>query len=71
MDQGLLLLVAVFIGVFGILFVYKKSMAEIIEAMKKKDYQIVEKAQTQMFIKIAIMEIVPVILVIIAILDMF
>lgn len=71
MEQGLLLLVAVVIGVFGILFVYKKSMAEIIEAMKKKDYQVVEKAQTQMFIKIAIMEIVPVILVVIAILDMF
>ncbi|QOY34274.1 hypothetical protein AWH56_016255 [Anaerobacillus isosaccharinicus] len=71
MDQGLLLLVAVVIGVFGILFVYKKSMAEIIEAMKKKDYQVVEKAQTQMFIKIAIMEIIPVILVVIAILDMF
>ncbi|MCT8140349.1 hypothetical protein H1D32_23195 [Anaerobacillus sp. CMMVII] len=71
MDPGLLLLLASIIGVFGILFVYKRSMTVIVDGMKRKDYQAVEKAQTQMFVYIAIVEVIPIILIVIAILDMF
>ncbi|RXI98190.1 hypothetical protein DS745_17780 [Anaerobacillus alkaliphilus] len=71
MDQGLLLLLAAVIGVFGILYVFKTSMNAIIDGMKKKDYQAVDKAQTKMFTNIILVEIVPIILVVIAILDMF
>lgn len=71
MDHGLLLLIAVVIGVIGILFVYKKSMRDIVDGLKQKDYKKVEKAQTNMFIRIAIVEIVPIIIIAIAIFDMF
>ncbi len=71
MDQGLLLFIATVIGVFGIAYVYKTSMSVIIEGMKNKDYQAVDKAQTKMFIRIVLVEILPIILVIIAIVDMF
>ncbi|OIJ08540.1 hypothetical protein BKP35_17635 [Anaerobacillus arseniciselenatis] len=67
----ILLLIAAIIGVFGILIVYKLSMAKIVEAIKQKDYKTVNKVQTQMFVRIAIVEVIPVILIVIAILDMF
>ncbi len=66
----IMLLIAAIIGVFGILIVYKSSMAKIIEAIKQKDYQTVNKAQTQMFVRIAIVEVIPVILIVIAIFEM-
>lgn len=66
----ILLLIAAIIGVFGILIVYKLSMAKIVEAIKQKDYKTVNKVQTQMFVRIAIVEVIPVILIVIAIIDM-
>lgn len=66
----ILLLVAVIIGVFGILIVFKQSMAKIVQAMKQKDYQAVNKIQIKMFVRIAIVEVIPVILIVIVVIDM-
>lgn len=71
MNQGLLLFLAATIGVFGIVIVFRNSMAKIIEGMKNKDYKVVERLQTQMFVRILLVEIVPIILIVVAIMDMF
>ncbi|MBA4538566.1 hypothetical protein H1Z61_15875 [Bacillus aquiflavi] len=58
------------IAVLGIAFVFKQLMEKVVSADQGKERQTVQKALTQFFIKIMVIEIVPIILLIFGIMKL-
>lgn len=71
MLNELLLLIASVGAVVGVLIVFKRSMYLLVEAMQKQDYKEIDRIQSSFFIRIVFVEVVPLLLVIVVVLQLF